>query len=380
MSINKKRVAIVVTSVLMVKFFLVEHIRALSKQYDLTLILKNDYPEILKEIRLPVKIIEIPIERKISVLRDFYTLIRLIKIFSREKFNLVHTATPKAGLLGMLAAWLVRVPIRIHTFQGEVWSTKTGIYRLLLKFMDYLVGHLATKLTIVSKTEKDFLVKEGVILAKKSSVLLKGSISGVNLSKFKYNYARREKIRSSLGIAEDQTVFIYVGRINREKGIVELLSAFQKLKSKLLKSRLLIIGIDENDFFERFISENPEIKDSIDFIPFSQNPEQFMLASDVIVLPSHREGFGMVIIEAAGIGIPAIGSNIYGIQDAIVNRNTGLLFEKKCIMDLFEKMKWMVENPDARTLMGVNARKRVEKFFNQRDVVNAMLDFYSKQF
>ncbi|MDA7700413.1 glycosyltransferase family 4 protein [Methylophilaceae bacterium] len=376
----KKKVALVVTSVLMVKFFLVEHIQALSEKYELTLILKNDYPEILSATKIQVRVIEIPIERKISIIKDLYVFLILAVIFYKERFHLVHTLTPKAGLLGMLAAFLVRAPIRVHTFQGEVWSTKIGIYRSLLKCMDYLVGCLATTLTVVSKTEKYFLIKEGVILDKKSTVLMNGSISGVNLDRFKYTHNHREKVRFSLGISEDQTVFIYVGRINSEKGVVELLLAFQKLQFISPKSRLLIVGVDEHSFLEQFLANKPNIRNSINIIPYSQNPEYYMVASDVIVLPSHREGFGMVIIEAAAIGIPAIGSNIYGIQDAIVLGETGLFFEKQSISDLLEKMKWMVDNPDERVLMGLKARKRVEMSFNQTDVVNAMLDFYADQF
>ena len=129
---KKEKILFIVTSVYMLNFFLIPHLRTLSNFFDITLLLKNDAPEILNKITLPIKIIEIPIERKISIIKDITALFWIFKICKKNKFKSVHTLTPKAGLLGMIGAFLARIPIRIHTFQGEVWSNKTGIIKFLL--------------------------------------------------------------------------------------------------------------------------------------------------------------------------------------------------------------------------------------------------------
>lgn len=132
-------------------------------------------------------------------------------MFKKEHFDLVHTITPKAGLLGTIASWIVRCPKRLHTFQGEAWATKRGLYRILLKELDRLVAVLATNIIVVSKTERDFLIKECVISPEKSTVLANGSISGVDLDRFKFNKEVRDDLRFQLGIKDTQIVFCTLG-------------------------------------------------------------------------------------------------------------------------------------------------------------------------
>lgn len=376
---KKTKVALVVTSVLMVKFFLVPHISALSKKYEITLIMKNDFPEILKDLNLSVQTIEVPIERKISIFRDLFVLIKLIHIFYKCNFDMVHTLTPKAGLLGMIASWIAGCPRRLHTFQGEVWVTKKGIYRTLLKRFDCLVAILSTNINVVSKTERDFLIKEGVISSEKSTVLANGSISGVNMNRFKFDKEVRENLRLQLGLKDTETVFLYIGRLNKDKGISELFSAFNLLIEETGNVKLLVVGVDEDDYYvDSVLSKFPHLGDYIKSISYTSTPESYMSAADVLVLPSHREGFGMVIIESAAVGIPSIGSNIYGIQDAIVDSVTGLLFEARNIKSLSKSMKLLSQNSAMRLQMGENAYRRVAQLFNQDNVVDEMVKYYDK--
>ena len=375
---HDKKIAIIVTSVLMVRFFLVPHILSLSKRYDLTLILKNDYPEILKEMNLPVRIIEIPIERKISLFKDFLALLRLVFCLKKERFDLVHTITPKAGLLGTIASWIVQCPKRLHTFQGEVWATKKGVYRILLKRLDCLVAKLSTNITVVSKTERDFLIEEGVISSEKSTVLANGSISGVDLNRFKFDRVVRENLRFQLDIKENEIIFLYVGRINKDKGVAELFGAFNSLIEEIDNVRLLVVGVNEDDcYINNVMNKFPNLSGYVKFVSYTSKPEEYMSASDVLVLPSYREGFGMVVIESAAVGIPSIGSDIYGIQDAIVNNITGLLFEVGNTKALSESMKLLSQNSLMRLQMGENAYRRVIKLFNQDNVVDEMVKYYS---
>jgi glycosyltransferase involved in cell wall biosynthesis len=376
--VNKKNIAVVVTSVLMIKFFLVPHISALSKKYELTLILKNDFPEILKDLNLSVQTIEVPIERKISIFRDLFVLIKLIHIFYKCNFDMVHTLTPKAGLLGIVAAWFTCVPVRVHTFQGEVWSTKRGFYRTLLKFLDWLVGFLSTHLTVVSGTERDFLVKEGIIKRAKSVVLGNGSICGVDVKKFAFSEIVRNEVRSGLGLKSSDVVFLYVGRLNPDKGIIELLGAFEKLSEARHNVKLLLVGVDEDGYLRALLDRKPTLSEMVISLGYSSNPETYMSGSDVLVLPSHREGFGMVIVESAAIGIPSIASNIYGIQDAIDHEVTGLLFDVGDVNDLFISMKKLVDDHGLRLRLGSNAKERTLKLFEQGYVVDSMISFYDE--
>jgi len=381
MKINfkKQKIVFIITSVYMLKFFLIPHLRALSKFFDITLLLKNDAPEILNKITLPIKIIEIPIERQISIIRDLKALFLIYKICKKNKFIAVHTLTPKAGLLGMIAAFLSRVPFRIHTFQGEVWSNKRGITKVLLKNLDRLIVLCSTNLLIVSNTEKLFLNKENILFNRKSLVLGAGSIGGVDINKFKINNKIKKEIRKQNNFMTDHLVFLYLGRICKDKGLIDLANAYLNLTKKYKKIKLVFIGPSEDNTLEdlkKIFLNN--FKDLVFFKPFTSKPENDLLIADVLVLPSYREGFGVSIIEAASLGIPSIGSNIHGIQDAIIDRYTGLLYKVGNPDDLGLKMEHLIKFPLVRKEMGLNAKKRIDEKFTQKIILLKFVDFYKK--
>ena len=378
MPTSKKRVAIIVTSVLMVKFFLIPHLKALSKKYNVTLILKNDYPEILKDIDLSIKIIVVPIERKINFFKDIYALTLLVYLIWKHKFELVHTLTPKAGLLGTIASWINRVPLRIHTFQGEVWSNKRGVWRYILRFIDRIVASLATHILVVSESEREYLISQKIILANNSSVLGKGSIGGVDFSRFNIDLVKRLSVRKAMGLNENDILFIYVGRLNVDKGVLDLGKAFYLLASEMSNVHLLLVGPDEEEIIAKLSHIRSVIGNRLHFHSYTSNPEFLMCASDVLVLPSYREGFGVVIIEGAACCIPAIGSRIYGIVDAIQEGITGKFFEKGNVLDLFKQMKSLASSKKLRERMGKKAYQRVRRDFVQEDLVKHLVDFYSK--
>lgn len=378
-NIRKPKIAIYVTSVYMVRFFLVPHLTALSEHYDVTLILKNDAPEILSNMALPVRIIEVPIERKISILADIKVLLKSIHLFRREKFELVHTMTPKAGLIGIVAAFIARVPRRLHTFQGEVWLNKTGLWRMILKNMDRLVATLATHLLVVSHTERQFLIEQKIIKPAKTSVIGEGSIGGVDLAKFTKAKNSRTEMRANLSLSDNDIVILYVGRLNKDKGLLLLKNAFTNLRSnhpdKSLK--LHIVGPDEEHIeqeYNRTLSEDD--KTQITFFPYSPTPEDHMAAADIFVLPSAREGFGVVIIEAAAAGIPAVGSDIYGLKDALSDGKTGLLFKLNDVPDLTDKLSTLISDEELRKKLGTAAYQRVTEKFDQKLIIEQFIRYY----
>ena len=373
----KKRVAIVVASVLQIKFFLEQHLILLSKEFDVTLIVNNDHPKILEEMVLPVRILTIPIERKIAFLQDIRALFELIKIFSNGNFDLVHTMNPKAGLLGMIAAAVTRVRTRIHTFQGEVWVGMRGIKRQFFIFIDRLIAALATNLLVVSFSEMRFLIDSHIISPQKSTVLAHGSIGGVDLAKFSPSAQLRQSIRQDLLIPDETVLLLYMGRLTREKGVYELGRVFEKIRQELAQPiLLLLVGPDEDNIRSYFASNFPTQKDHVQFLDYTSSPEKYLAAADILVLPSYREGFGVVIIEAAAMGVPSVATDIYGIQDAIVANQTGLLFNLGDERDLGDKLKQLILDQDFRQKLGANAHSRVICSFDQKEVLQAFLKFY----
>lgn len=373
---GKPKIALITTTVLQVKFFLVPHLVALAEQYDVTLIVKNDFPDILDGLRLPVKFHFVPIERAVSPKKDLVTLWALFRFLRQQRFSLIHTVNPKAGLLGIVAAWLARTPVRIHTFQGEIWANKKGLWRQILRGMDWLVGALATHLTVVSESERQVLIQEGLISARKSCVLANGSIGGVNLSLFRPQPALRNIQRAALGYRDQDVVYTFLGRLTGDKGVLELRDAFEALASEHPHAQLLLIGPDEDNIIEQYRPLCARYPDRIQFQPYTATPHVALQCADVLVLPSHREGFGVVIIEAAALGIPAIGSRIYGISDAMVHQQTGLMFTCRQVHELKACMQELLD-PQRRLSLGEQARARVQRDFDQQHVVQAFLSYYS---
>src|SRR5206468_2884524 len=237
---------------------------------------------------------------------------------------------------------------RIHTFQGETWAARSGVLRLLLKSADRLVARLATHRLVVSRSEQEFLVAQGVLRPGRSLVLASGSISGVDVARFRADPAARGRIRKEFDLGDTDTVFLFLGRIARDKGIFDLAEAFASVAAEFPQARLLIVGPDEDGIRPLIPARAGVAADKLRFGDITDAPEEAIAAADVICLPSYREAFGMVILEAAAAGIPAVASRIYGITDAIVDEETGLLHEPLNPRDLASRMKRLAGNPGLR--------------------------------
>ncbi|QWC97191.1 glycosyltransferase family 4 protein [Polynucleobacter paneuropaeus] len=371
-----KKICIVTTHPINITSFLRPHILELSERYSITIICNLNLAdgENLDLQKLPAKIISICIQRKINVISDVFTLVQIINIFLREQFDVVHTLAPKAGLLGIFAAFLTFVPIRIHTFQGEVWSVMSGGMRFLLKKIDQLVASLSTHITVVSPSEEMFLQSQGVIPQGKSRVLGNGSICGVNPKIFYPNLGLKIKIRHELGIPISSKIILFVGRINRDKGVIDLAHSYKQLLS-LDNVYLVIVGADEEGltpWLARIIGDVERVR----FLGYSPTPQSYMAAADILCLPSYREGFGMVIIEAGAVGVPSVCSDIYGVQDAVISGVTGLTFRPGNLSELTKKLSLLVHDDELREKLGRNAfRNSLERFSEDRLVLE-MASFY----
>ena len=370
-----KKICLVTTSPLIVNFFLLPFLASLGRVYRVSLAVNPDEDTALADGH-GAEVIALPIRRKISPWSDLRTLALLIRLFRERRFDAIHSFSPKAGLLAMVAAWIARIPVRIHIFQGEVWLTRKGAMRLLLKFLDRLVARLATHVLVVSRSEREFLIREGIIRNSKSRVLGSGSLSGVDPARFRPDSMARAAVRAELGIAPKATVFLFLGRLTRDKGVLDLAQAFASLAPTHPAAVLLLVGPDEERVRPAIESICRAHARQLRFAGYTRSPERYIAAADTLCLPSYREGFSTVIIEAAAAGVPAIGSRIYGITDAIVEGETGLLHAPADANELAEKMKALIGNPALRERLGARARQRAVDEFSQQRLTQALLDYY----
>jgi len=377
---NKKRIAIIATSPLTVNAFLVHQIKSLSKIYSITVISNFKDISLSSELHNCVSQYSINFSRGMNLLRDISCLINLYFYLRKHQFDLIHSLTPKAGFLSAISGYLIKTKVRIHTFTGQVWVTRNGLTKLFLKFLDKIIGQLNTHILVDSPSQRDFLLDQGIIKAINSKVLFHGSISGVNLNRFKPAIAVRKKIRNDLCICQSELVLLFVGRLKNDKGILDLVKVFMRLKTVYPILRLILIGPDEENLINKIKKICLKDKDYIIFIPFSTNPQDYMTASDILILPSYREGFGSVIIEAGACGIPSIASNIYGLTDAVSHNETGLLFEAGDEQHLYESIERLIKNKELRITLGQNALKRSQNFFSEERLTRELVIFYNNLF
>lgn len=330
-----------------------------------------------------VRVHAVPMKRTISPLSDLSAVWRLMRLFRAGRFDIVHSSTPKAGLITALAGWLTRIPVRMHTYTGQPWVEARGWPRRLARAADQLVAVLDTHLYADSASQHDFLISQGIVRAEKIGVLASGSISGVDLARFdpgKWGGAVGQATRRELNIAENAIVIVFVGRVTRDKGIIELLNAFDSLYSSHEPLELVIVGPFDpmrdplpTETLD-CLSRHPRIR----LVGFAPEPARYLGASDIFCLPSYREGFGTVAIEAAAMGLPAVVSSIYGLTDAVIPEQTGLWCEPKDTESLRTALQRLVDDAGLRRTLGTQGRNRVCRIFDARSVNQAVADEYRR--
>jgi len=372
----RKRIAFVVSAEGTAKVFLIGHLRALAVHYDVALIADTSNPDYLRSLGVEGQTHPVALKRKINPIDDLKALISLTALFRRERFDAVHSVTPKAGLLGMMAARFSGVRLRTHTFTGQVWATKTGLPRFAFKQFDKLIASLTTFSLVDSGTQRDFLLKNDVLPAARSGVLADGSICGVDSVRFRPDATARGSVRAELGLADDDLVFLFLGRITRDKGVTDLVQAFARLARQWPKARLVIVGPDEDDLQPELIQHLGLAMVNARFVPLTNVPERYVAACDVFCLPSYREGFGSSVIEAAAAGVPALASRIYGIMDAVEEGETGLLHPPRDISEIHRLMVELAADETLRLRLGEAARARALTRFSAQRVIDAMQAYY----
>jgi glycosyltransferase involved in cell wall biosynthesis len=377
---SRKKICIVSAIPMSLNVFMKPHIDMLAEHYDVSLIANGRVEEFAVSEASGVRIMPVAIARDIKPLKDIGALFALIKIFKAERFDAVHSITPKAGLLSMLAAKLTAVPVRMHVFTGQVWATKRGWMREGLKALDKLIAACATSLLTDSPSQKEFLVNEKIVRPEKILVLENGSVAGVDVLRFKPNAAARQRIRVDLNISDSAVVCLYLGRLNQDKGVQDLAQAFAQIANQTPEAHLLVVGPDEANMADGIAHILSNCSSQYHRVGFTNKPEDYMAAADIFCLPSYREGFGSVLIEAAAVGVPALASNIYGITDAVDNGKTGILHEPKNIEQIAQGLLRLIQNNELRQEMSYQAKERAYQMFDTKVLVAAMQRHYAHLF
>lgn len=330
------------------------------------------------EIREGVKTIGVQMERHISPLNDLKSLWKLIKVFKKEKPDMVHSITPKAGLLSMIAAWVTRVPVRLHTFTGLVFPTATGIKQKILILTDKLTCACATHIVPEGEGVKNDLIKYH-ITKKPLKILGYGNIKGIDLEYFNPELTgvkeRADEIRK-----DGVFTFVFVGRLVGDKGINELAKAFSRLNKEYPQTRLVLVGPREANLDPlksetiKEIESNPAIEE----VGVQKDVRPWLAASDALVFPSYREGFPNVVIEAGAMGLPSIVTDINGSREIIIDGENGLIIPSKDENALFKAMKEMIDKPHSRILMASKSRGLVASRFEQSFVRQCLKDYYKE--
>ena len=352
---------------------------ALSERYEVIALSSPD-PELeIVGKREGVRTIAVPMERHISLKRDAVALWRLVKVFRKERPTMVHSMTPKAGLLSMIAGWLARVPVRVHTFTGLVFPTSTGLTRRILMLTDAITCACATHVIPEGEGVKNDLLKFG-ITSKPIKVLGYGNIRGVDM----HRYDRRPEV---MALAEplrkpEVFTFLFLGRLVRDKGIEELITAFTRLYEKNSGVRLLLVGRFEDSLnplseeTTRLINNHPAI-----FTTEWQSGDELLAyyaASDCYVLPSYREGFPNTVLEAGAMALPCIVTDINGSREIIREGENGVIVPPRDAEALFEAMEQMLSDEKSRKAMASNARRMISERFEQSFVRQCLYDYYEE--
>ena len=329
-----------------------------------------------------IKTIPVEMTRKITPIKDLFAVYKLYKIFKNEQPFIVHSHTPKAGTLSMLAARLANVPHRLHTIAGLPLVEATGLKRALLNFVEKITYKCATKIYPNSYGLVDIILENKFTDKDKLKVLGNGSSNGIDTTHFDpklYDEKFKTKLKSDLNIAETDYVFIYVGRLVKDKGVNELIKAFNAINSEFENVKLLLVGWYENEL-------DPLIPETVDIIKSNNNiittgwvadVRPYFAISDTLVFASYREGFPNVVLQAAAMELFSIVTDINGCNEVIEDNKNGFIIPTKNNKAIYEKMAFVLNNKDKTAQMGLKSRARIITNYEQKLVWSAILEEYN---
>ena len=351
-------------------------LRFLNQEFEVVAVANDS--GILKEVaeREGVRTIGLPMHREISIAADCRSLVALYKLFRRERPYIVHSNTPKASLLSMVAAWAARVPNRIYLVTGLRFETTHGVLRLILKTMERITCLCATKVIPEGDGVKATLLREH-ITRKPLQKIHHGNINGIDLEHFARTPEVMQRAAEIRNGSEDFT-FIFIGRMVRDKGINELVAAFDRLNREMPATKLLLVGKFEDELdpvlpeTKQIIENNPKIE----FAGYQNDVRPFLVASDVAVLPSYREGFPNVVIQAGAMGLAQIVTDINGCNEVVIEGQNGVIIPKQNEEALYDAMRRLATDRELTARMAASARELIATRYRQEDVWAELLKMY----
>ncbi|VXC30712.1 Glycosyl transferase family 1 [Flavobacterium sp. 9AF] len=375
----KPKIIRIATVAMSLNILLKGQLKYLNQFFDIKAVSGYDADLEMVNEREGVEIINLKMERKITPIKDFISLLKLYFLFKREKPTIVHSITPKAGLLSMIAAKYAGVPIRMHTFTGLIFPSKKGLMKKVLIVMDKILCYHATHVYPEGKGVQMDLIKYK-ITHKPLKIIANGNVNGVDLDYFNQNKIstnEKNELLSNLDIKENDFVFLFVGRLVKDKGINELVTAFAKSQDESVK--LVLVGPFEHDLDPLLPETYLEIKNNKNIISvgFQQDVRPYMAISNVLVFPSYREGFPNVVLQAGAMELPAIVSDINGCNEIITHNKNGIIIPVKNSDAIFASMIAIREEKLYQSLKN-NSREKIINQFDQNVVWQALLEEYNK--
>lgn len=355
-------------------------LRELSREWDVAALSSPGAELDAIASREGVRTLAVPMRRDISPWHDVVSLWRLVHLFRRERPRMVHSITPKAGLLSMLAARIAGVPVRVHTFTGLVFPCASGLRRRLLMLTDAVTCRCATHVVAEGDGVRRDLMQYG-ITKKEVSVLGFGNVRGVDLAYYDRTpevMSSAADLRDSIGIGPDTFVFVFVGRVVRDKGVECLAEAFGRLCDEGYDVRLLIAGAEEpsdpvSPHTKEIITSSKAIYAPLNWCV---DVRPWYAAADAFVFPSFREGFPNAVIEAGAMGLPSIVTDINGSREIILDGENGVVIPPRDAAALFEAMKKMLSDPEGTRAMASKARHLVASRYEQSFVRDKLKEYY----
>lgn len=377
-----KKLIRITTIPLSLEKLLGEQLRFMNQHLEVTAV-SADKKELERVAqKFGVKSYHVEMTRKITPIQDLKAILKLYKFLKKEKPKMVHTHTPKAGLVGMIAARLAGVPVRLHTVAGLPLMEATGMKRIVLNMVEKITYACAHQVYPNSKGLEQFILKEKFCSPGKLKVIGNGSSNGINTEHFTLKHFTAEQlrdVRDKLGITQNAFVFVFIGRLVKDKGINELVSAFRNIAfPNTQPTKLILVGPLESDLDPLLPETLQEIETNPDILTvgFRQDVRPYLAISDALVFPSYREGFPNVVMQAGAMGLPAIVTDINGCNEIIEDGKNGLIIPPKDSRSLQHKMTDLVNRPALRQELAANARPMIESRYRQEVVWEALLQEY----
>lgn len=329
-----------------------------------------------------VRTVALEMTRTISPLKDVKALWNFYKLCKKERPGIVHSHTPKAGIVGMLGAKLAGVPIRLHTVAGLPLMEATGMKRKILDFVEKLTYSCATKVYPNSKGLYDFIVENKYTSTEKLKIIGSGSSNGINTEHFNPDQISDEEknsLRNQLGVQKDDFVFIFVGRLVGDKGINELVAAFSSLIPQSTSLKLLLVGSLESELDPLRQDTLKEIETNPNIIPvgFQRDVRPYFAVSDTLVFPSYREGFPNVVMQAGAMGLPSIVSDINGCNEIIIEGENGTIIPVKNSDAICQAMEKFMNDKEYYDKLRNQSRGMIQSRYEQQVVWDALLKEYN---